>query len=92
MIFLIFAFFKISAASGAFVPSSLTTTGTFTSTILVASKIPFAILSHLTIPPKIFTKIAFTFGFFRIISNPFATVSAFAFPPTSRKFAGVPPI
>ena len=84
MIFLIFAFCKITAASGAFVPSSLTITGTFTSVILVASKIPFAIRSHLTIPPKIFTKIAFTFGFFKIISKPFATVSALAEPPHPR--------
>ena len=67
-------------------------TGTFTSVILVASIIPLAIRSQRTIPPKIFTKIAFTLGFLRIISKPFATVSAFALPPTSRKFAGVPPI
>jgi len=38
-----------------------------------------------------FIRIAFTFGSDKIILNPCSTVSVFAPPPTSRKFAGSPP-
>ena len=87
----IFALRKISAASGALVPSSLT--------ITEHSRLPFLLLlkyrlqyGHISLfRRKYFTNIAFTFGFFKMISKPFATVSAFAFPPTSRKFAGFRP-
>ena len=40
---------------------------------------------------KILINITLTFLSFKIILNPFFIVSAFAFPPTSRKFAGSPP-
>ena len=39
-------------------------------------------------PPKMFTRIARTFGLERISSNAAVTRSAVAPPPTSRKFAG----
>ena len=43
------------------------------------------------IPPKMFTKIPFTFGSPRMILNAAITWSFEAPPPTSRKLAGVPP-
>ena len=52
---------------------------------------PFATLSHLTIPPKILTKTAFTLGSCRINLKATSTLSASAVPPTSKKFAGSPP-
>ena len=58
---------------------------------LYASTIPCATLSHLTIPPKIFTRIAFTLVSFKMILKAFSTLSALAVPPTSKKFAGSPP-
>ena len=52
---------KISLANCAFVPCRRTIIGiSIFSTFLYASMIPLATLSHLTIPPKILTKIAFT--------------------------------
>ena len=42
-------------------------------------------------PPKMLTRIAFTFGFFSMILNASVTFSAVAPPPTSRKLAGEPP-
>ena len=47
--------------------------------------------SHFMMPPKMLTKIAFTFGLFRIILKAFVTCSCVAPPPTSRKFAGATP-
>ena len=58
---------------------------------LYASTIPCATRSHLTIPPNIFTKIAFTAGSFKIRLKAASTRSASAVPPTSKKFAGSPP-
>ena len=52
---------------------------------------PRATRSHLTIPPKIFTRIAFTLGSFNINLKAVSTRAASAVPPTSRKFAGSPP-
>ena len=49
---------------------------------------PPAIRSHRTIPPKILTRIPFTFGSEVMILNAAATFSLLALPPTSRKFAG----
>src|SRR5690606_24081457 len=74
-----------------FVPSSRTTTGTPTCTWRTAASTPSAITSQRTMPPKMLTRIAFTFGFVRMILNASATRSAVAPPPTSRKFAGSPP-
>jgi hypothetical protein len=42
-------------------------------------------------PPKIFTKMALTFGCCERISNPILTWSVDAPPPTSKKLAGFPP-
>ena len=82
----------ILAPSSELVPWSLTTIGIFISPIfLYAWTTPLATLSHRTIPPKIFSRIALTFLSFRIILNPASTVSALAVPPTSKKFAGSPP-
>src|SRR5947209_810656 len=44
-----------------FVPSSLTTSGTRKFTLLTALMIPCAITSHFMMPPKMLTRIAFTF-------------------------------
>ena len=52
-----------------FVPSSRTTTGTLTSTCLMAAITPSAIESQRTMPPKILTRIARTFLFVRMILN-----------------------
>ena len=73
------------------VPSNLTTNGTSIDSSLAAATTPSAMMSHFMIPPKIFTKIAFTFGSCKIIENAFATLSFVAPPPTSKKFAGLPP-
>src|SRR3990170_7068561 len=51
---------SISSPSVALVPSSLTTRGTVNFTSFAASKIPPAILSQRTIPPKILTNTPFT--------------------------------
>jgi hypothetical protein len=48
-------------------------------------------MSQRTMPPKMLTRIAFTFGFCRISLNAVVTRSRVAPPPTSRKFAGEPP-
>ena len=42
-------------------------------------------------PPKMLTKMPFTFGLDRIILKALVTCSLVAPPPTSRKFAGLPP-
>ena len=62
---------NISLASSEFVPSSLTTTGTSSPSSLTASTTPFATLSHLTIPPKMLIRIAFTLSSESMILNPF---------------------
>ena len=53
---------------------------------------PLAIASHLTIPPKIFTKIAVTFGSLVMSSNADSIACDVAPPPQSRKLAGCPPL
>ena len=59
--------------------------------LLYASTIPWATRSQRTIPPKILTKIAFTFGSLKINLNAVSTLLASAVPQTSKKFAGSPP-
>ena len=66
---------KISEPISALFPSNLTTTGISTPTSSIAAKTPSAIRSHLTIPPKIFTKTTFTSGSSKIILNAFETLS-----------------
>ena len=77
--------------ASAFVPSKRTTSGTFTSSFRAASTIPSAMMSQRMMPPKMFTKMHFTFASDSRIANAPATFSAVALPPTSRKFAGLPP-
>src|SRR5438876_9137961 len=81
---------SMARAACAFVPSSRTTTGTLTPTFFTALITPSAIRSQRTMPPKMFTSTARTFGFERMSSNAAVTRSAVAPPPTSRKFAGRP--
>src|SRR5262249_35318643 len=73
------------------VPSRRTTSGTESLTVLAALMMPSAITSHFMIPPKIFTRMAFTFLSAVRILNASVTCSSVAPPPTSRKFAGSPP-
>lgn len=58
---------------------------------LAAMIMPSAITSQRMIPPKMFTKIAWTLGSAVIILNASLTCADVAPPPTSRKFAGSPP-
>src|SRR6267378_8264579 len=83
-------FFKSCFPFSTFVPSSLTTTGTESFTVFAALIIPCAITSTFMIPPKILTRIAFTFLSAIKILNASVTCSSVAPPPTSRKFAGLP--
>lgn len=53
---------------------------------------PCAIASQRTMPPKMFTKIAVTLGSLVMRSKAERIASAVAPPPTSRKFAGEPPL
>lgn len=82
----------ISFPCSALVPCNRTMIGTFISPILLyASTTPCATRSPRTMPPNILTRIAFTFGSFKMIQNASSTRFALADPPTSRKFAGSPP-
>src|SRR5699024_671790 len=83
---------RILLPSSALLPSKRTTTGTSTPTSFTAPKIPSAIKSQRTIPPKIFTKTPFTLSSERIILNASVTRSLVAPPPTSKKLAGEPPV
>src|SRR6185312_5398317 len=77
--------------SSTLVPSSRTTSGTFRPTSLTAATTPSAMTSHFMMPPKMLTRIPFTFGSEVMILNAAATLSLVAEPPTSRKFAGAMP-
>src|SRR3984885_13799340 len=77
--------------SSSFVPFMRTTNGTLSFTSLAAAITPSAIVSQRMIPPKMFTKIPLTAGFFSISLNASVTFCAVAPPPTSRKFAGSAP-
>src|SRR5205814_7182126 len=73
------------------VPSSLTTSGTDNFNVFAALMMPWAMTSHLMMPPNILTRIAFTFLSEIRILNASVTCSSVAPPPTSRKLAGSPP-
>ena len=73
------------------VPSRRTTSGTLRDTCRAAVTTPVAITSHFMMPPKMLTRIAFSFGFRSMILKASVTFSAVAPPPTSRKLAGLPP-
>src|SRR5262249_21218276 len=66
--------------SSTLVPSRRQTTGTFRPSSFAAAMTPSAMTSHFMIPPKIFTKIALTFGLFKMIENAFVTCSLVAPP------------
>jgi hypothetical protein len=68
-----------------------TTSGTLRFTALQAVITPSAMVSHFMMPPKMLTRMPLTSGFFSMILNASVTFSAVAPPPTSRKFAGLPP-
>src|SRR5450756_21798 len=82
---------RIFLPSSTFVPSRRTTSGTLRCTSRAAATTPSAITSHLMMPPKMFTRIALRLGLCSISLNASVTFSLLAPPPTSRKFAGLPP-
>jgi hypothetical protein len=73
------------------VPSRRTTSGTLRPTSFTAAITPSAMVSQRMMPPKILTRMPFTFGSAVMILNAAVTFSAVAPPPTSRKFAGKAP-
>src|SRR6266404_4430149 len=73
------------------VPSRRTTSGTWRLTSRAAATTPSAMTSQRMIPPKMLTSIPSTFESPRISLKAVATRSRVAPPPTSRKFAGLPP-
>src|SRR5690606_10187640 len=82
---------RIFLPSSTFVPSSRTTSGTCSPTSFTAAITPSAITSQRMMPPKMLTRIPFTFGSLVMILNAAVTFSLEAPPPTSRKFAGSAP-
>src|SRR5690606_20661247 len=83
--------FRIFLPSSTLVPSSRTTSGRFSPSSLAAATTPSAMTSQRMMPPKMFTKMPFTFGSANMILNASVTFSFEAPPPTSRKLAGSPP-
>src|SRR5882724_2184253 len=82
---------RIFLPRSSFVPFMRTTRGTLSLTSRAADTMPVAMVSHFMMPPKMLTRIAFTFLFDSMILNAAVTRSAVAPPPTSRKLAGAPP-
>ena len=82
---------KISLAESTLVPSSRHTTGQLMPNSAYALLMPRAIISQSTIPPKMLTKMTFTFGSLVIILNASKTPCSCTPPPRSKKLAGSPP-
>src|SRR5215510_14278462 len=82
---------RIFLPNSTLVPSRRTTSGTCKLTSRAAATTPSAITSQRMMPPKMLTSIPSTFGSLRISLKAVATRSRVAPPPTSRKFAGLPP-
>ena len=82
---------RIFLPRSSLVPFMRTTSGTESFTSRAAATTPVAMVSHFMMPPKMLTRIAFTFVFDSMILNAAVTFSAVAPPPTSRKLAGAPP-
>ena len=82
---------RIAFPSSTFVPSRRTTTGIVQPISFTAFTTPLAMMSHRMMPPKMLMRTPFTFGSERMIRIAFLTCSSLAPPPTSRKFAGLPP-
>ncbi len=68
-----------------------TTMGTLTASSRAAATTPVASVSQRRMPPKILISTAFTALSESRMRNAFLICSALAPPPTSRKFAGLPP-
>src|SRR4029077_346663 len=83
--------FRIFLPRSSLVPFMRTMSGTLSLTSRAAETMPVAMVSHFMMPPKMLTRIAFTFLFDSMILNAAVTRSAVAPPPTSRKLAGAPP-
>src|ERR1700676_4228370 len=83
--------FKISCPFSTLVPSMRTTIGTFTLNSRAAFTTPVARTSQRRMPPKMLMSTAFTPWSERRMRKAFLICSALAPPPTSRKFAGLPP-
>src|SRR6185312_13475930 len=82
---------RILRPSSTFVPSSRSTTGTFTFVFLAAPTTPCARVSTRRMPPKMLMKTACTFLSDSRISKACSICCSLAPPPTSRKLAGIPP-
>src|SRR5690606_9229873 len=82
---------RMSLPSWTLVPSRRTTRGTFRPTSLTAATTPSAMTSQRMMPPKILTRMPFTFGSAVMILKAAVTFSFEAPPPTSRKLAGSAP-
>src|SRR5262245_950908 len=82
---------KSSLPRATLVPSSRTINGTAIWVACAAAMMPSAMMSQRMMPPKMLTRMAFTFGSERMILNAWVTRSLSAPPPTSRKLAGSPP-
>src|SRR4029079_4388857 len=82
---------RIFRPSSTLVPASLTTSGTFTSTVWQACTTPFATQSQRLMPAKMLTSTARTLASDNTNFSAVAIRSGEAPPPTSRKFAGLPP-
>src|SRR6185312_7201567 len=73
------------------VPSRRTTSGTSSPTSFTAAMTPSAITSQRMMPPKMLTRMPFTFGSAVMILKAAVTFFSSAPPPTSRKLAGCSP-
>ena len=82
---------SIFLPSSSLVPFMRTTNGTDRFTALQAVITPVAMVSHFMMPPKMLTKMPFTFLLASMILKASVTFSAVAPPPTSKKLAGSPP-
>ena len=78
-------------AASMFVPCNLAIIGILRSMLSTVLMRPLAMASHLTIPPKMLTKIAETLGSLVMRVNASLMAAGVAPPPTSRKLAGSPP-
>src|SRR5580704_14326529 len=83
---------RISCPCFTLVPSMRTTTGILNLNSFAAFTTPLARTSQRRMPPKIFTNTALTLGSLSKMRKAFFTWSSEAPPPTSRKFAGLPPL
>src|SRR4029077_7254012 len=83
---------RISFPCSTLVPSMRTTTGIFSFNSFAAFTTPLASTSQRKMPPKMLTNTARTLGSLSRMRNAFFTWSSEAPPPTSRKFAGLPPL